>query len=269
MTASNDAAGGDEDDVERAAGHSPQAERDALLVRIERTPLTEAVIGHVRDLVGSGRYGPGSRLPSERVLRDELGVGRSTVREALRALEALGLIELHQGRGAFVRSSGVDAGAAGPPFKGWPRRYGWKIEDIVDARLAIEPRGAGLAALRRMDTDLVAMRRHLDAFRSAMEANDLSSLVLADVAFHDAIARCGNAIFASVLRSLRVEGIRSRQTSLAQQDRWATVMRRHESIYDAIAEGDARAAAHRMERHLLDFARELSVDVPTFEEWRV
>jgi GntR family transcriptional repressor for pyruvate dehydrogenase complex len=269
MKARDDSAGDDEAHLEHAAGLLPEEERDALLVRIERTPLIEAVFGHLRDLVDSGRYGPGSKLPSERVLRAHLGVGRSTVREALRALEALGLIELQQGRGAFVRASGARGSATGPPFADWPRSYGWKIEDIVETRLAVEPRAAGLAALRRTDAELLAMRRHLDAFRAAMDSGDVSSLVLADVAFHDAIAGCANAVFASILKSLRVEGIRSRHTSLAQRDRWATVMRRHESIYDAIAEGDARAAAHRMQRHLLDFARELAVDLPTFEEWRV
>ena len=103
MTASNDAAGGDEDDVERAAGHSPQAERDALLVRIERTPLTEAVIGHVRDLVGSGRYGPGSRLPGENDLMATYQVARETARKAVAQLINEGIATPRRGAGVYVR----------------------------------------------------------------------------------------------------------------------------------------------------------------------
>jgi GntR family transcriptional repressor for pyruvate dehydrogenase complex len=221
------------------------------------------VIGWLRGLLESGQYTPGDKLPSERVLREELGVGRSTVREALSALEALGLIELQQGRGAFVR--GDRSEEATPPFADWPRSYAWEIEDIVDARLAVEPRAAGLAALRRTSADLDTLRRHLDDFTAAVAENDLSSLVLADVAFHDAIAECANAIFISMLRSLRVQGIKSRHTSLARTERWTRVARRHESIYDAIAAGDAHAAAARMERHLLDFASELGVKVARFD----
>jgi GntR family transcriptional regulator, transcriptional repressor for pyruvate dehydrogenase complex len=234
-------------------------------LRIDRTPLTEAVIARLRSLVDSGRYQAGSKLPSERALRTELGVGRSTVREALRALEALGLLELRQGVGAFVRERDGDLSRPDRSFSDWPQSYPWKIEDIVDARLAIEPRAAGLAALRRTEPDLRKMRLHLDAFGAAAAANDLSSLVLADVGFHDSIAECANRIFASVLKALRVEGIRSRHTSLADKQRWERVMRRHERIYDAIAAGDAQAAAARMRRHLLDFANELAVEVPTFD----
>lgn len=248
-------------------GGGPSTAASSVVVRarrIDRTPLTETVIGRLRDLLELGQYAPGEKLPSERVLREDLGVGRSTVREALRALEALGLIELQQGRGAFVRGDGSDG--ASPPFADWPRSYACKIEDILDARLAVEPRAAGLAALRRTPADLENMRRHLDSFVAAIAANDLSSLVLADVAFHDAIAACANAIFVSVLRSLRVEGIKSRHTSLANTDRWSRVARRHESIYDAIAAGDAHSAAGRMERHLLDFASELGVKAARFDE---
>jgi DNA-binding FadR family transcriptional regulator len=237
------------------------------MLSMEQTRLKDAVIVRLRELVESDRYPPGAKLPSERALREELGVGRSTVREALRALEALGLIELHQGRGAFVRDEGAEDPSEGASFADWPRSYPWKIEDIVEVRLAVESRAAGLAALRRTDDDLTEMRRHLDAFRAAMDASDLSSLVLADVAFHESIAACSNEIFLSVLKSLRVPGVRSRHTSLAQHDRWPLVMRRHESIFDAIVLGEAQTAADRMERHLLDFARELGVDVPMYERW--
>ncbi|MEA2583142.1 MAG: GntR family transcriptional regulator, transcriptional repressor for pyruvate dehydrogenase complex [Thermomicrobiales bacterium] len=231
------------------------------------TRLKDCVIERLQDLVASGRYPPGSKLPSERELRDEFGVGRSTVREGLRALEAVGLIELQQGRGAFVRDRVDDADPAKAPFADWPSSYEWSIEDIVEARLTVETRAAGLAALRRTDDDLAEMLRQLDAFQAASEASDLSALVLADIAFHDAIAKCGNQIFVSLLKSLRALGVRSRRTSLAQPERWPTVMRRHKSIYEAIVLGEPHTAAQRMERHLLDFARELGVDVPMYRQW--
>lgn len=233
----------------------------------ERAQLKDAVVDRLRELIESGRCPPGSKLPSERELRDEFGVGRSTVREGLRALEALGVIELQQGRGAFVRAETDPAAIPRSPFADWPRSYKWTIEEVVEARLTVESRAAGLAALRRTKDDLAEMRRHLEAFEAAAEGRDLTALVLADVAFHDAIAICGNAILASVLRSLREPGVRSRHTSLEDPARWPAVIRRHASIYDAIVLGEPRTAAERMERHLLDFARELGVDVPMYRDW--
>jgi GntR family transcriptional regulator, transcriptional repressor for pyruvate dehydrogenase complex len=233
----------------------------------ERAQLKDAVVERLRDLIESGRYPPGSKLPSERELRDEFGVGRSTVREGLRMLEALGVIELQQGRGAFVRTETDPASTSSSPFADWPRSYKWTIEEVVEARLTVESRAAGLAALRRTKDDLAEMRKHLEAFEAAAQERDLDALVIADVAFHDSIANCGNAFLASVLRSLREQGVRSRHTSLGDDSRWPSVIRRHESIYDAIVLGEPETAAERMERHLLDFARELGVDVPMYRDW--
>jgi GntR family transcriptional repressor for pyruvate dehydrogenase complex len=243
-------------EVAEAAGHR-------LLAPIHRTPLIDTVIRRLRDLIQSGEYGPGQRLPSERALKDELGVGRSTIREALRALEALGLIVLHQGKGAFVAELEGD-GTADPPFSDWPSNYRWDIDTIVEARLAIEPRAAAIAALGRTSHDLSEMERNLEAFEFGARQADLSSMVLADVALHEAIAKCANPILASVLESLSVQGMRSRHTSLARPERWERVIPRHRGIYDAIVEQDPSAAAERMESHILDFAHELGVKVTLY-----
>jgi GntR family transcriptional repressor for pyruvate dehydrogenase complex len=237
-----------------------------ILAPIHRTPLIDMVIRRLRDLIQSGEYGPGQKLPSERVLKDELGVGRSTIREALRALEALGLIVMHQGKGAFVAAPETDR-PVDPPFSDWPPTYRWEIDTIVEARLAIETRAAALAALKRTSEDLAEMEHNLEAFELAGRQADLSSMVLADVALHEAIARCANPILASVLASLSVQGMRSRHISLARPERWQPVISRHRAIYDAIDARDAPAAAERMESHILDFAQELGVNVTPFRAY--
>ncbi len=234
--------------------------QDRVLEPIQRTSLIDEVVVRLRELIDSGRYSPGGRLPSERSLSEDLRVGRSTIREALRTLEALGLIELRQGRGAYV-SEKDPARDEGPPFADWPRSYRWRIADVIEARLAIESGTAALAARRRRKENLHKMRAALDEFAEARLRGDLSALVLADVAFHDAIAECANPVLASLLRSMRSYGIRSRSTSLRRRERWGSVQERHELIYEAIAAGEPERAAMRMESHLLDFARELGVKV--------
>jgi GntR family transcriptional regulator, transcriptional repressor for pyruvate dehydrogenase complex len=233
---------------------------ERALEPIQRTPLIDEVVVRLRELIESSRYAPGDRLPSERSLSEDLRVGRSTIREALRTLEALGLIELRQGRGAFV-SAKDPAADDRPPFADWPSSYRWRIADVIEARVELESGTAALAAGRRREENLRRMRAALDEFDHASARRDLSALVLADVAFHDAIAECANPVLASLLRSMRSQGIRSRSTSLRRRERWASVRERHEAIYEAIAARDPEQAAKRMESHLLDFARELGVKV--------
>jgi DNA-binding FadR family transcriptional regulator len=240
---------------------------DRVLEPIQRMPLIEEVTGRLRELIDSDRYHAGDRLPSERSLSEDLRVGRSTIREALRTLEALGLIELRQGRGAFVQAKDGSADEEFP-FADWSRSYRWRIADVLEARVAIEQAAAALAARRRRDDDLTTMRTALDAFETAAASGGLSALVLADLEFHEAIVECANPVLASLLKSMRSYGIRSRTTSLRRRERWETVRERHEAIYDAIAAGDAEQAAQRMESHLLEFARELGVNAsaPTTRE---
>jgi GntR family transcriptional regulator, transcriptional repressor for pyruvate dehydrogenase complex len=242
-------------------GERDPSVKKRVLEPIPRVPLTESVIHRLRDLVRSDRYEPGDKLPSERVLREELGVGRSTIREALRALEALGLIELRQGSGAFVRATEGEP-TSDPPFADWWDRYAWRIEDAVELRLAIESEAAALAALRRRASDLEAMFAQLDAFDQGLANGELSTMVLADVALHEAIAVAANPLIASILRSMSVPGVRSRRTSLARSDRQRSVSTRHRAIVMAIEAGDPWLAARTMELHLIDFASELGVEVP-------
>ncbi len=228
-----------------------------LLGRIERTPLITTVMDRIRGLIDAGLE-PGSKLPSERQLQERLGVGRSTVREALRALEALGLIEMRQGHGAFVREQAdrVPNGPSKPFGEDWSQ-----LGRVVEARLAIETYAASLAALRRTDSALARMREQLDAFAAAREAGNLRGLILADVGFHNIIADTASPVLASCLDSIGVLVINSRQMSLSRASRLGQVMEKHRRIYDAIAGQEADKASAAMTDHLLDFISELGFTV--------
>jgi GntR family transcriptional repressor for pyruvate dehydrogenase complex len=235
---------------------------------IERVPVTARVVERLKELIASHEYAPGSRLPSERELRELLGVGRSTIREALRGLEALGMIELRQGVGAYVRDLHGDVDD-GPGFAAWPRKYRIGIESMLVARLAIEPPAAALAAINRSQAQLEKIGEQLAAFSRAIAADDLAALALADVAFHDEIARAGDPLLAQMLESVEVLSIRSRRTSLARHERRPSVYARHERIYEAICAGDAAAASKAMSSHLLDFAKELGIKgLPNVAVWQ-
>jgi GntR family transcriptional regulator, transcriptional repressor for pyruvate dehydrogenase complex len=235
---------------------------EKLLERIERTSVITAVMDRIRGLIESGQLAPGARLPSERELRERLGVGRSTVREALRALEALGLIEMHQGRGSYVRVP-VD-GESLPVALTLASRPAWAgLDRVVEARLPIETYTASLAAIRRTDEQLAGLARKLHDFTAAMGENDLSQLVLADYGFHDLIAHAASPALARALDSISVLIINSRNLSLSREERLPHVLEKHRRIYEAIAAQDPMKASQAMSEHLLDFISELGFEVAT------
>lgn len=233
------------------------------LSRIERTSVITEVMNRVRALIASGDVGVGERLPSERELRECLGVGRSTIREALRALEALGLIEIRQGQGAYVRRVlQLEARSfTDQPMEDWVQ-----LPRLVEARLPIETYAAALAALRRSDDCLSQLSDKLENFRRAMVRNDLSQVVLADYEFHSLIADAASPALASCLDSLGVLLINSRRVSLSRVDRLPHVLEKHRLIYEAIAAQDPVKASRSMSDHLVDFISELGFEVGTFTE---
>jgi GntR family transcriptional regulator, transcriptional repressor for pyruvate dehydrogenase complex len=231
---------------------------DKLLGRIERTSVITEVMDRVRGLIESGRLSPGDRLPSERELRERLGVGRSTVREALRALEALGLIDMQQGRGSYVRAPVTEEPLPSPPA---PLTALAGLDRIVEARLPIETYTASLAAIRRTEEQLAGMAGFLDDFEAAMHEQELSRLVLADYGFHDLIAHAASPALARALDSISVLIINSRSLSLSRKERLPHVLEKHRRIYEAIAACDPTKASQAMSEHLLDFISELGFEV--------
>jgi len=226
--------------------------------RVEKTSLITLVMQRIKDISAAHGLVPGERLPSERELRETLGVGRSTVREALRAMEALGIVELRQGKGAYLlpRASGAETDlrrGSGTALD--------NLEKVVEARLAIETFAAALAASRRTEADLRAMDLQLDRFREAIRSEDLSALVLADVEFHAAIVMAANPVLAFALDSLGTLVINSRQLSLSNRQRHPGVLSRHEAIYEAIALGSPDLASNAMADHLSDFVEGLGMKV--------
>src|SRR5580704_5803647 len=148
----------------------------------------------VRHLLG-GSYQPGQRLPSERALAESLGVGRSVVREALKSLTLLGLVEVRQGDGTYLQSRGSDL---------LPLSFEWglllgdhQIQDTIEARIELETVLAGFAAERRSEQDV---RELGELLRGMRDAKDTAAFVSADVAFHLRVAKAAqNSILEQML----------------------------------------------------------------------
>jgi len=210
------------------------------------TSVTQEAIDKIRELIVSGEWGPGTRLPREADLAAQLGLSRNSLREAVRALSLVNVLEVRQGDGTYVSSLEPDL------LLGETTRFathllrGRTVLEVFEVRRLLEPAAAALAALR-MDADgKERLRRELDRMFDAGER--VEDLVEADAAFHDVIAgSTGNAVLRSLLESLSTRTVRARLWHGAV-DRQAldTARAEHTRIYDSIAAGDpdlARSAA--------------------------
>ncbi|MEU9720852.1 FadR/GntR family transcriptional regulator [Streptomyces sp. NPDC047976] len=161
------------------------------LSALRPSPLVEQATQHLRDQITGGHWPVGTKLPAETALAKALGVGRSTVREALRALAGAGLVQARQGAGVFV--------IAAEPAEDWPTRLRQAaIADIYEVRMLIEVEAADLAARRRTDDDLVLIRAALERRREAA-AGSTADFVDADIALHAAVvAAAGNPVLTSL-----------------------------------------------------------------------
>ena len=215
------------------------------LPSLRRSPLVELAVRQLHEQLQAGRWEVGTRLPAEPELAQQLGVGRSTLREAVRALVHAGLLETRQGSGTYVRSLA--------PGAGWePLLRRAAVLEVYEVREALEVQAARLAADRRTDADVAALRTRLAARDSAREQARDSQFVEADLAFHrTVIAAAHNRLladmfesFASVLREALVAVVSDRH--LDDVD----VAPTHARLVAAIEAGDARAAEQATREHI-------------------
>ncbi|WP_031085196.1 FadR/GntR family transcriptional regulator [Streptomyces sp. NRRL WC-3549] len=170
------------------------------LAALRPSPLVEQATERLRERIAGGAWPVGTKLPAETALAASLGVGRSTVREALRALAGAGLVRPRQGAGVFV--------IATEPEEDWAtqlRRAA--VTDVYEVRMLIEVEAAHLAALRRTDEDVRALEEALSGRRAAGRA-DNAAFVDADIALHAAVVAAAHnpvltALFTQFVPALR------------------------------------------------------------------
>uniref|UniRef100_A0A942T0J0 FadR family transcriptional regulator n=1 Tax=Neobacillus citreus TaxID=2833578 RepID=A0A942T0J0_9BACI len=225
---------------------------DPLNVRLELesvpagSPASE-VARQLVSLLTAGELAPGSRLPSERVLAERLGVGRSAVREALAALEILGIVQIRPGSGTYLRGGTSDL---------LPTTLSWglmlasdRTRELLEVRSSLERTAAILAAQRATPEQLDELQTYLDRQHESLD--DPDAFIDADVRFHVLLARAaGNDVLADLLQSLRSmlsvwvgRRVRTRQATEAAYGE-------HRAIFDALRTGDVLAVQRAMDEHM-------------------
>ncbi|MEU4344381.1 FCD domain-containing protein [Nocardia sp. NPDC023852] len=215
-----------------------------MISQVRRHPLATQTAELLLARIRAGEWPLGHRLPGETTLAAQLGVGRSTLREAIRELAGKGVLDSRQGAGVFVMA--LDA------TEDWDvvlRRA--TIASVIEARIAIEAEAAALAAHRRTPADLRAIRRALAAREAHGEP--VAAHVDADMAFHRAVIIAAHndvltQLFDSFLPRLRlamIDMLKIRPAPSELADHAA-----HERLADAIAARNPIAAAEYSRSHL-------------------
>ena len=218
------------------------------LSSVRKVGSTEQVRNQLLAAIQRGDFPPGSMLPSERVLCETFEVSRVSVREAISGLEAVGLVTVRHGRGAFVRSGLADPGG---PFVKYLELHREELLELLKVRGALDELAAAEAASEGTDEGLAQMVAARDAFSDAVARNDLGVMAEKDVAFHVSIAKCS---VGQLLPQLLVElnGVleESRRMTLAGGGRSLQSVKEHAAIVDAILTKNPRAARRAVARHI-------------------
>jgi GntR family transcriptional regulator, transcriptional repressor for pyruvate dehydrogenase complex len=223
-----------------------------------RTPrVYEHIVAQIERAIFEGRLQQGDKLPAERQLVREFGASRVAVREALRALEHRGLVDVRQGSagGYFIRE--MDAGPVVRDFQTLFRLGHVSLAQLVEARALLEPESARLAALRANEADMKAVLASLDA-RSETGAPGRRRRAL-DADFHRLVALAArnpvHGVVTHALTALQSTVVGQRAELTAEDD--AAIVTAHRTIYDAIAARDPEAARAAMHTHIIDVEQRL------------
>ena len=228
-----------------------------------REPATVQITRQLVDYLSSGMVQPGQRLPGERALSEALGVGRAALREAIKSLILLGLLEQRQGDGTYL--------ARGPSDL-LPRVIEWglllqrqNVEDLIEARLHLEVTLAGLAARDRSPEQLAGIQAVAAEMREA--GHDYARYIAADIDFHLQIAEAsGNSILAGVLGNIRslLHVWTERVITAAQETESSLAM--HLPVLAAIERQDVEGARATMQALIERASRRLRATIESEDD---
>ena len=238
--------------IEPIAGNSMAK----LFNSVKRATVAETIVEQVKGLIINGQLIAGQKLPSERELAEEFCVGRSSVREATSALVALGVAQVRQGEGVYIRSDFPESVIESMDWSALMLRG--QMADLIETRLAIELTTARLASERASDAARLDLRRRAYEMHADMQ---LDAFIERDVQFHLALASASrNKVMHSVVQGAQQLMRKSMSQVLQSDDLRETSVRQHRIIADAVCDGDAATAVQTMEAHLMKDVKHFNLE---------
>ncbi|WP_141434369.1 FadR/GntR family transcriptional regulator [Bacillus sp. 03113] len=220
-----------------------------MLSPLTRTSLTEEALYQIKKMITSNEISVGEKLPTEHQLVDILKISRSTVREALITLQSEGYIEIRRGQGAFV----IDKDEFDrKKFIEWFKANEFKVQELHEWRMAIEPMAASLAAQRITDQELSELHLINNRFIKAVQDRYLTDIVKEDEYFHEMIIKaCKNKLFTLTYFNYKPALHEYRRSSLLSPPANPDLsIEAHLKIYHAIKSKNSTQAYEAMLDHI-------------------
>lgn len=226
---------------------------------ISRIRLSDQVAEQLRAMIADKQYPPGSKLPVESKLAAYFGVSRITIREAVRRLDIMGIVEVRQGAGTFVRE--ITPNAYIKTLLPMLSMDNNSLNDIFEVRQVIECKSAELAAINATAEDLAQVKQPLSKMSEAIRTGKLRQYNELDLQFHYAVAKCTHNQILITLQELLsdlVEGSISMGLTPLNALEHSVIF--HRKIYEAIAKRDSVSASGLMNAHIeggVNYARNI------------
>jgi GntR family transcriptional repressor for pyruvate dehydrogenase complex len=219
-----------------------------------RVPASKSTVLRIQEMVASGAFPRGAKLPAQRDLSTRLNVSRASLREALSVLETLGLLRTEPGLGTFV------AEEENEERQPWRFAARYSLQEVYQFRFVAEGYAARLAAMRVTEAGLAALRGVLGEQQEAVRHMDLLASSQHDFEFHRLImSYSGNGVFLDLHASYRAVLLESQLLPTRRQERlWETIVE-HENILRTLSRQDAEGASYFMHVHIARAADRVGV----------
>ncbi len=214
---------------------------------IQKISITNMVAENIRELIETGQYIPGQKLPTEAGFCQMWGVSRTSIREALRILQALGYVDIKPGKGSFVSEQ---------PFlqksqKNWYESENAQFSDFMEVRFAIEPLAVRLSVERATPKEVAELFEVHQSFIHANESHDLTKMIMLDELFHTKImSYTKNPLLININKQLLNSFRIYRGESFTDSCVYNNAVQPHERILQCFYAKDMETAVLEMQRHL-------------------
>ncbi len=214
---------------------------------IQRMSITDSVVADIKEMIMSGEYKIGEKLPTEMKLRDQMSVSRTCVREAIRVLQAIGYVEIRPGKGAFVANyqKSTDNSSL------WYDVEGVIFYDFMEVRMAIETLSVRLALERATDKQIRELRDIHTSFVEATEKRDMLKMIMLDELFHTKIITfTNNQLLININKQLLERFRIYRGDSFTNKMVYKNAVEPHERILLCFEMRNPSSAVEEMRKHL-------------------
>jgi GntR family transcriptional repressor for pyruvate dehydrogenase complex len=231
---------------------------------VKKVSIIDQVVSKLCEYIKSNEIYVGEKLPTEKELCERLGVGRSTIREAFRILQALGYVDMKPGRGAFV-SSKTEAGKKGAVD--WFVQHGIQIADFMEVRLVFEPLAVRLAAERATKREKEELEKIHKAYTEALNGGDPATIATYSEEFHNKIAEASkNKLLISINAKIADAFFVYRCRGYSITGHCKRCLNAHQKILDAIKNNDVNGGEEAMKEHINSALDDLSIFMKKVDE---